>query len=102
MKIKESTFYQKSKRVFDSYLSVMPILLVTTVVYLTHLIPDFSIQSYLAFFISSFAIGFGLWLFSLGVDNSISQMGTLIGSSLFRFRNLFFISAMTLVLGVII
>src|SRR5574344_1138734 len=102
MKIKESTFYQKGKRIFDSYLSVMPILLVTTVVFLTHLIPDFSLQGYIAFLFSSFAIGFGLWLFSLGVDNSISQMGTMIGTSLFRFRKLFLISAMTFVLGVII
>ena len=102
MRIKESSFYQRSRRVFESFLSILPILAVTSVIYFTHLLPDFTIQDYVGFLICSLLIGLGLWLFSLGVDNSISRMGSLLGTSLFRYRNLFFISTMTLLMGIII
>jgi len=102
MRIKESPFFQRWRKVFESYLSILPILAVTTVIYFVHLLPDFTIQDYVAFLFCSFLIGFGLWLFSLGVDNSISRMGTLLGTSLFRYRNLFFISIMALIMGVMI
>jgi hypothetical protein len=99
---KTSVFYQKTHRILESYLSVIPIILCTSVVYFTHIIPDFTLQGYVGFLISAFAIGLGLWLFCLGADNSISRMGTLMGTSLFRYKNIFFISIMTFVLGVII
>jgi hypothetical protein len=102
MKFKNTVFYQKTHRILESYLSVIPIILCTSVVYFTHVIPDFTLQGYVGFLISAFAIGFGLWLFCVGADSSISRMGSLMGTSLFRYRNLFFISAMTFVLGVII
>jgi hypothetical protein len=94
--------WQKLRRIGESYLSVLPILLTITVLYFTGVIPSFTLQSYLTFVFFSVVIGFGLWLFGIGADLSISMIGTLMGKSLFRHRNLLLICFLTFVLGVII
>lgn len=102
MKLSDSAFYHKIHKVLDSYLSVIPIVLTVTVLYFLKIIPNLSAPSFVAFLISSFFIGFGLWLFSVGCESSISKIGTLFGSTLFKHRNLFFIGSMTFILGVMI
>lgn len=86
----------------ESYLSVLPILLTITLLYFLHVIDGFSVQAFVAFLFSGVAIGFGLWLFSLGQERSISLVGSAFGSTLFRHRKLFFIASMSFILGVII
>jgi hypothetical protein len=102
MSIKDKAFYQRGRRVIESYLSIFPIILLTTAIFFLKLIPDFTLPAYIGFLVSAFFIGFGLWLFSIGVDNSVSRIGSLLGTSLFRYHNLFFILSMTFVLGLII
>jgi hypothetical protein len=102
MKLRDSSLYNKFRKVLDSYLSVIPIVLAVSVLYAVKVIPSLTTPSYIAFLIASFFIGFGLWLFSIGSESSISKIGTLFGSSLFKHRNLFFIGSMTFILGVMI
>jgi len=102
MKKPSFDFRAFGKLIFDNYLSVIPIALMITVIFLTHVIDGFSVQTYLAFLFSSFAIGFGLFLFSVGSESSIFTIGSFIGGSLFKQRKLLLISLMTFVLGVII
>jgi hypothetical protein len=90
------------KRIVESYLAVIPIILLMTIIFLTKAIESFTVMSYVAFLICGLVIGLGLFLFSFGQEGSISRIGTLIGNTLFKQRKLFLISAMTFLLGVII
>jgi len=95
-------FRALGKLIFDNYLSIIPIALMITIVYLTGVVDGFSVQTYVAFLISSFAIGFGLFLFSLGSESSIFTIGSFIGGHLVKHKKLILISLMTFILGVII
>lgn len=95
-------FLFRFKRLFDSYLSVVPILLTVTVLFFTKAIPNLTPMNYVAFLLAGFFIGLGLALFSYGSDFSISKIGSLMGSSLFKSRKLFLIGSLTFLLGVII
>jgi hypothetical protein len=90
------------KKIFESYLSILPIAGTITILFLCGTVKSLTSQSLVAFLLSALAIGLGLTLFNLGCDNSISQMGTLIGSSLFKSRKVFLIGSMTFLLGVLI
>src|SRR5574344_1976914 len=50
------------KHIGENYLSVLPIVLVVTVLYFVKIDPSFSLQVYLAFLMSAFVIGLGLSL----------------------------------------
>jgi hypothetical protein len=102
MKKRSFALHGPIKRIFESYLAIIPIALMMTIIFFSKAVPAFSEMSFVAFLISSFSIGFGLWLFSLGEENSISEIGAKIGKSLFRQRKLFLIGSMTFTLGVII
>src|SRR5574344_1690413 len=74
------------RKIGESFLSVIPIVLVVTVLYFTRIIKDFYIQGYVSFLFSAFMIGIGLALFTAGADQSISRIGEIVGSTLFRKR----------------
>lgn len=90
------------RKIGESYLSVIPIVLVITTLYFLKAVPGLYLQGYIAFLISAFFIGLGLVLFNFGCENSISKIGSLIGSTLFKRRQIFLIGAMTFILGFLI
>ena len=97
----------------ESLLSTLPIFSVVLVVFLLEkfkagpfasldsksIISD---SSMIAFSICAGIIAVGLAIFSLGADQSMSEIGKLVGGSMMRKKNIFFIIAMTLILGVFV
>lgn len=96
---KRSMFFGK---MLESYVSVIPIILVVVVIYFTGVIKDFNIMTLVAFLISAALIGFGLTWFNLGIEESMSKIGSIVGETLFKKKNIFFIVAMTFIIGVLI
>ncbi|MCH3909620.1 MAG: DUF1538 domain-containing protein [Bacilli bacterium] len=100
------------RKVFDSFLSVIPILVVVLVVYFVGIDPNFSyshdISTYgwnselWAFIFCAVMVALGLGLFSLGVDQSLSKIGNLIGSSLTKKQNVWLLIICTFLLGFLI
>src|SRR5574344_637875 len=74
------------KHIGENYLSVLPIILVVTVLYFVHVDPDFTTQVFLAFLMSAVVIGLGLALFTAGADLSMTRIGTIVGGTLFKKR----------------
>ena len=102
-----------TRKFLDSLLSTLPIFIVILVLYLLEKfgvwvfssIPENEIitdPEFLAFSICAILIAFGLGLFTIGAEQSMTQIGELVGSSLMRKRKLFLIIAMTFVLGVFV
>lgn len=90
------------RKIGESFLSVIPIVLVVTVLYFTRIIKDFYIQGYVSFLFSAFMIGIGLALFTTGADQSMSRIGEIVGSTLFRKRKLWLIILMTFLIGLLV
>ena len=82
------------KHIGENYLSVLPIVLVVTVLYFVKIDPSFSLQVYLAFLMSAFVIGLGLSLFTAGADLSMTRIGTIVGETLFKKRKIWLIILM--------
>ena len=59
-------------------------------------------ESMIGFAIASVMVVFGMALFNLGAEQSMAEIGQMIGSSLVRKKNFFFVIAMTFVLGVLV
>lgn len=89
-------------KVGESFLSVVPILLVVTIVYLTGIVPSFHLPAFVVFLVSAFFIGLGLTLFQIGCERSMSKIGFVIGDTLFKQKKLWIIMVMTFVLGFLI
>ena len=68
-------------KVGESFLSVVPILLVVTIVYLTGIVPSFHLPAFVVFLVSAFFIGLGLTLFQIGCERSMSKIGFVIGET---------------------
>jgi hypothetical protein len=90
------------RKIGESYLSVSPIVLMITVLFFTGVVSDFYWPVFVVFLIAAVCIGLGLALFQLGCDQSISKVGGIIGSTLFKQRKLWLVCIMTFFLGVII
>jgi len=90
------------KHIGENYLSVLPIILVVTVLYFVHVDPDFTTQVFLAFLMSAVVIGLGLALFTAGADLSMTRIGTIVGETLFKKRKIWLIVLMTFILGVLV
>ncbi len=90
------------QKVGESFLSVIPIVFLVTVIYLTGLVPALSLPAFVLFLVSSFFIGLGLTFFQIGCDRSMSKIGEVIGETLFRQKRLYVVLLMTFVLGFLI
>ncbi len=97
----------------DSFLSTLPIFLVVLVLYLLEKfgvwvfagLPEGSYitdQEFIAFSVCAVLIAIGLGLFTAGADQSMTQIGELVGGSVLKKRKLFLVIAMTFVLGVFV
>lgn len=90
------------RKIGESFLSVIPIVLVVTTLYFTHIIKDFYLPGYISFLMSAFFIGLGLALFTAGADQSMSRIGQIVGETLFKKRKLWLIILMTFIIGVLV
>ena len=82
------------KHIGENYLSVIPIVLVVSILYFVHLDAEFTLPVFVAFLISATAIGLGLSLFTAGADLSMTRIGTLVGETLFKKRKMWLIVLM--------
>lgn len=90
------------RQFLESFLAVVPIVVLIVVIYFTGVIPreEFSPQLLVSFVICAFAIVIGLTSFNLGSNQSMTRIGEIVGETLFKRKNLFIIIAMTFILGV--
>ena len=86
-------------KVGESFLSVIPIVAVVVVVYLTGIVPAFSLPGLVLFLVSAAFIGIGLSLFQIGCDRSMSEIGQTIGETLFKGKKMWVVVLMTFLLG---
>ena len=71
----------------DSLLSTLPVLVVVLVLYITK-VTLFEPNQLWVFAISVVLVIIGMWLFNMGSESSMSQMGELIGSSITKKRSM--------------
>ena len=86
----------------ESFVSVLPIVAVISILFFTGVIADFGLPAYISFLICSVLIVIGLSLFNIGAEASMSTIGKIIGESLFKKRKIFFVVAMTFIIGVLV
>ena len=86
----------------ESFVSVLPIVAVVSILFFTGVIEHFNLPAYIAFLICSVLIVAGLALFNIGAESSMSAIGKIIGESLFKKRKIFFVVAMTFIIGVLV
>jgi hypothetical protein len=99
-------------KIQESFLSVLPIAVVITIIYFAGQDQSFSFSHDLevygyanelfAFLICAFLVGLGLGLFSIGVDQSLGKIGSSISSSLTKKQSIIFLVLVTFVIGFLI
>jgi hypothetical protein len=100
------------QKIGESFMSVLPIVGVVLVIYFCGNDSHFSYAqdmgshgypSELSAFLScAFLVGAGLGLFSIGVDQSLSRIGTLVGGALTKKKNIWYLVGLTLLIGFLI
>jgi hypothetical protein len=90
------------KHIGENYLSVIPIVLVVTVLYFVHIDDQFTTPFFVAFLMCAAVIGLGLSLFTAGADLSMTRIGTIVGGTLFKQRKMWLIVLMTFIIGVLV
>lgn len=95
----------------ESLISAAPIAVLITVLFLlqkfafptmfdgAYVIND---KEFYVFLIATVSIIFGMGLFNIGTEQSMTDIGRMIGSSLTKKKNLFFVLVMTFILGVLV
>ncbi len=102
-----------TRKFLDSLLSTLPIFFVILALYLfekfdvwvfASIAPEMKItdMEFIAFSVCAALIAFGLGLFTVGADQSMSQIGELVGGSLMKKRKLWLMILMTFILGVFV
>ena len=100
----------------ESAISTLPIALVVLVLFLvtkfglapdTFVTPSGDVYSLspnlmIAFGISVIMVVFGMTLFNAGTEESMTEVGKIVGRSLVKKKNFFFVLAMTFILGVLV
>jgi hypothetical protein len=99
-------------KIKEAFFSVLPIVLVVIIVYFAGADSSFSWASdqknygycneLLAFLLCGLLVAVGLGLFSIGVDQSLGRIGSLISSSLTKRRSQWFLIVITFILGFLI
>ena len=95
----------------ESLFSTLPIAIVVIIFFLfqkfafsTAFQPQFLISDseFFTFLIAIASVVVGMGLFSVGTEQSMTDIGQIIGGSLMQKKNLFFVLAMTFILGVLV
>jgi hypothetical protein len=100
------------QNLLTSFLSVLPIVLVVLVLYFSGRDSNFCLSKDLgdngypneliSFLICSLVVAFGLGLFSIGVEQSLSHIGNIIGGHLTKKQNMWLFVILTFVIGCLI
>ncbi|MCI2068917.1 MAG: DUF1538 domain-containing protein [Bacilli bacterium] len=100
------------QRIKESFLSVLPIALVVLIIYFAGIDSAFSyshdvdkfgyLNELAAFLICAFLVAIGLGLFSIGVDQSLGRIGSVISDSLTKKKKKWFLIIVTFLLGFLI
>lgn len=85
----------------DSLLSTLPVLIVVLVLYITK-VTLFEPNQLWVFAISVVLVIIGMWLFNMGSESSMSQMGELIGSSITKKRSMLMLVIIFFLFGALI
>lgn len=95
----------------ESLISTAPIFLVITILFLLQKFAFASFfdekfvittNNFLTFLIATVSVVVGMGLFNIGTEQSMTDIGRIIGSSLTKKKNLFFVLIMTFILGVLV
>ena len=98
-------------KIFESLVSAAPIFVLITALFL---LQKYAFASYFdekyiisdidffTFLIATASIVIGMGLFNVGTEQSMTEIGRIIGSSLTQKKNLFFVLVMTFMLGVLV
>jgi hypothetical protein len=100
-------------KIKESFFSVIPIVIVVLILYFIGKDRDFSFaqdtqahngvaNELWAFLLCALLVAIGLGLFAIGVDQSLGKIGSLLGSSLTKKQNLWFLIGIAFVLGFLI
>lgn len=89
------------KKIKDSLLSVLPVLVVVFVLHLTNISP-FTNNELIIFGISAFFVIVGMWLFNIGAESSMHKMGELVGSSITKKQQMFLLIVVFFLFGAFI
>lgn len=89
------------KKLKDSLLSVLPVLAVVLVLHFTKT-SSFSSAELIVFGISVFLVVVGMWLFNIGAESSMHEMGELVGSSVTKKRSMFLLVLVFFLFGAFI
>jgi hypothetical protein len=90
------------KHIGENYLSVIPIVLVVTVLYFVHIDDRIHHSGFRRLLNVAAVIGLGLSLFTAGADLSMTRIGTIVGETLFKKRKMWLIVLMTFIIGVLV
>lgn len=94
------------KSLGTNFLSIIPIVVLVSVLFFSGILPDFNMsnssQVYVGFLLCAIMIGVGLTLFITGTEKSMSEIGTVIGHTLFKRRSLPLILVLTALLGFLV
>jgi hypothetical protein len=86
----------------ESSLSILPVLLVITVIFFTGIVSGFDWQKLVIFAICCLFVAIGLMLFTVGADQSMSRIGAIVGETLTKKRNLAIVIIVSFILGVLV
>ena len=89
------------KKIKESLISVLPVVAIVFILNLTPLV-NFTSTEIVTFLVSSFFLIFGIGLFNLGADLSMTPMGEHIGAGLTKLRSIVILLSVCLAMGVLI
>ena len=89
------------KKLKDSFLSVLPVLAVVLLLHFTKVSP-FENQELIIFGISVVLVVIGMWLFNIGAESSMHEMGELVGSTVTKRKSIFMLILIFFLFGIFI
>lgn len=89
------------KKLKDSLFSVLPVLAVVLLLHFTKVSP-FENNELIIFGISVVLVVIGMWLFNIGAESSMHEMGELVGSTVTKRRSIFMLVLIFFLFGIFI
>lgn len=89
------------KKLKDSLFSVLPVLAVVLLLHFTKVSP-FDNNELIIFCISVFLVVIGMWLFNIGAESSMREMGELVGSTVTKRKSIFMLVLIFFLFGIFI
>ena len=93
--------FRSLKQLKDSFLSTLPVLAVVLILYFAQLLKLNFVQL-VVFLISIIFVVFGMWLFNIGAETSMSTMGEMVGSSITKKQKMWMLVLVFFLFGLFI